>query len=86
MTRSGIAPQNILATLREVNKELLTSPRDIYNPQARIREEELMGRSSLKAFLDTFVRKDVWAQLDENSRVVNLLFSLPDSVLNQQIQ
>ncbi|KAL3498455.1 hypothetical protein ACH5RR_041187 [Cinchona calisaya] len=54
MSKAGILPRQILASLRQGNLNLQAISRTIYNAKAKIRKENLMGRTAIQALFDEF--------------------------------
>ncbi|KAL3510930.1 hypothetical protein ACH5RR_030331 [Cinchona calisaya] len=54
MSKTGIPPQKILASLRQGNPNLQAIYRTIYNAKAKIRKENLMRGTAIQALFDEF--------------------------------
>ncbi|KAJ7964071.1 Protein FAR1-RELATED SEQUENCE 5 [Quillaja saponaria] len=82
MNKAGIAPRQILSSLRQNNPNLLAVSRTLYNVKAKIRKDSLGGRTMIQALMD---------ELDENGfkysvehdcegHLTHLFFTYPISI------
>lgn len=76
MSRAHVKPSQILVSLKDRNKENLTTLKQIYNLKQRVRREEMEGRSIMEQLL-TFLNEESYIyfqRVDESTNVLNDLF------------
>jgi hypothetical protein len=78
MSRSGVAPKQILTAIRHQDPDALVAPTDIHNDRKAIRRNYLLDRTPIEALLDELSTSSEWifgAQKDSESRVQYLFFA-----------
>ncbi|KAL5704010.1 hypothetical protein ACHQM5_022490 [Ranunculus cassubicifolius] len=82
MSKSGATPSQALTSLVQANPELKATNKTIYNVKAKIRKEELAGRTPIQALMDELstggFKYDY--KRDADNRLTHLFFSHPSSI------
>jgi hypothetical protein len=61
MADRAAKPRDILLAMKQLNPHSHVKARDIRNQKAKLREEELGGRTSTEALLELLMKSDDWA-------------------------
>lgn len=82
MSDSGASPKVILATLRQQDENCPLILKDIYNEKARLRNDNLQGRTPLESLLDELCVQNIFhaVQQDVDGRVTHLFFAPPTAI------
>ena len=82
MSKAGAAPKFILTTLRQQDPKINLTSKDISNAKARLRQEDLNGRTPLETQLDELQEKEVMHDYakDDEGRITHLFFAPPSAV------
>jgi len=82
LSSSNVAPREILTTLRLSNSNSIVRQRQIYNARAKIKRENLAGRTPIIALLET-LKQSNWKyefKLNEDNKIVSLFFAKKESL------
>ena len=80
-TAAGIAPKQIIASMKAENPDIHANTKVIYNLKTRIRAAYLDGRTSVQALLDFLAEKSYTvAYRTENGKLTHLFLAHPQSV------
>ncbi|XP_078176323.1 protein FAR1-RELATED SEQUENCE 5-like [Carex rostrata] len=81
MSKSGIPPRQILSSLRQNNPNLTAISKIIYNAKAKIRKDNLAGRSVMQALLEELAQGGfMHDMLSEGGHLTHIFFAHPLSV------
>src|ERR1043166_1730803 len=78
LSQAGIAPKQIMTTIRHSDPDTFISPRDIRNERILARADYLNGRSAIEALLDELSTSGEWVfdvKLDPDNHVQCLFFA-----------
>ncbi|CAG8678443.1 967_t:CDS:2, partial [Scutellospora calospora] len=82
MTIAGSQPKAIVTTLRQSDPSVLVTNSDIYNARARLRQQNLAGRTPIQALVDELQNGNFLYEYecDDTGSVTYLFFSHNDSI------
>lgn len=82
MTMAGIAPRQILTSLRQNNTKLQATSRSIYNVRAKIRKDSLQGCSMIQALFEELGQGEFLYDVkhDQQGHLTHLFIAHPSSI------
>ncbi|KAL3525200.1 hypothetical protein ACH5RR_013572 [Cinchona calisaya] len=83
MSMAGIAQLQILISLRKSNPKLQAISRTVYNAEAKVQKESLMGRTVIQALFDEFGESGFIFDIvrDKKGHLTHLFFVHPYSII-----